>query len=185
MATVFSVDALLQLLADADGTGYIGEPVSQLAHALQCAARAAERDGSDAVVAASLLHDIGHLCAPRDAPTMAELGVLDHEAIGGAAARAAGLGDVVAHLIASHVAAKRYLVAQSASYRHKLSPASTATLAFQGGPMSAAEVARFEIDPLAQDILRLRAWDEEAKDPAALVPALESYRPLLERLAGT
>jgi len=179
-----SGEDLLQLLADAEDVGYIGESVSQLAHALQCAALAAERDGSDALVAASLLHDIGHLCAAADAPTMAGLGVLDHETIGGDAARSAGLGEDVASLITSHVAAKRYLVARSDSYRRKLSPASQGTLEFQGGPMSPDEVRRFEADPLAESILRLRAWDEEAKNPEITVPSLESYRGVLQRLAS-
>ena len=48
------------------GVETYGEGVSQLEHALQCAA-CAERDGaSAALIAATLLHDIGHL-RPRPA----------------------------------------------------------------------------------------------------------------------
>ena len=177
-----SLNDLLALLARSAEVGYIGEPVSQLAHALQCAELAATRGGSNALIAASLLHDIGHLCAADDAATMDDLGVVNHETIGGDAADRAGLLADVGQLIAGHVAAKRYLVARSESYRRTLSSASLGTLAFQGGPMDPDEVVAFESHRLAEEMLRLRAWDEEAKVPERDVPALDSYRTLLESL---
>ena len=61
-----------------------GEGVSQLEHALQCAA-CAERDGAaPALIAATLLHDIGHLIhnLPQD---IADQGVdTQHESLGSA-----------------------------------------------------------------------------------------------------
>src|SRR5262245_52788636 len=103
-----SADEVMMLLEAAAGSGYIGEQVSQLEHALQCAA-AAERAGAPPEeVLAALLHDVGHLCAPGDAPTMAELGVLQHEIIGAAWLRARGLPTTVCELVEGHVAAKRY-----------------------------------------------------------------------------
>lgn len=49
------------LFARRGGEQYSGEPVTQLAHALQTAQRA-ERDGADdPLVTAALLHDLGHL----------------------------------------------------------------------------------------------------------------------------
>ena len=45
-------------MADA---AYFGEPVSQRAHALQCAALAAGEGAALPLVGAALLHDIGHL----------------------------------------------------------------------------------------------------------------------------
>ena len=62
---------------------YGGEPVSQLEHALQCAALA-ERDGAEpALVVAALLHDIGHL-VDADAEGAAKRGTdRRHEVRGG------------------------------------------------------------------------------------------------------
>ncbi len=172
------VDALIATLAAADDAGYIGEPVSQLAHGLQAAARA-EATGDEALALAALLHDIGHLVDPQ-APQMHGLGTVDHERIGRAVCDRLGFAPRVGRLVERHVDAKRYL-ARRASYRARLSPASTGTLAFQGGPMSDAEAAAFEAEPDHKAILRLRTWDEAAKDPAAEVPGLDHWRPIITR----
>jgi phosphonate degradation associated HDIG domain protein len=159
------------------GAAAYGERVSQLAHALQ-AAQQAEREGADeALVAAALLHDIGHLVAK------APVGTDDrHEQI------AAGLlerlfGSEVAEPVRLHVDAKRYLCATESGYFRTLSPASVASLALQGGPFTAEGAATFAARPYADDAVRLRRWDERAKDPAAVTKPLESYAPLLRRLA--
>lgn len=47
--------------------GYIGEPVSQLEHALQAAALAVQAKATGAQVLAALFHDTGHLIAPLGA----------------------------------------------------------------------------------------------------------------------
>src|SRR3546814_15415383 len=64
-----AADPIAHLLAllDALGSGrYGGEEVTQLAHALQCATFAQQSCASDSLVAAALLHDIGHLVNPKD-----------------------------------------------------------------------------------------------------------------------
>ena len=174
------VDALIGTLATGARADYIGEPVSQLDHALQAAALARAARASDAEVLAALLHDIGHLCAPVDAPRMAAVGVSDHERTGAAYLTELGFGRDVTDLVSGHVAAKRYLVTTRPSYRSRLSSASLATLLHQGGPMTADERAAFERDPARDAMLRVRAWDEAAKTPGLTVPGLESYRTLLE-----
>jgi gamma-butyrobetaine dioxygenase len=78
------------------------------------------------------------------------------------------------------VAAKRYLVATRPEYRERLSEASTKTLALQGGAMSDEEAQAFAASPYFRDLLRLRSWDEAAKDPAAVVPGLDTYRDRIE-----
>jgi putative nucleotidyltransferase with HDIG domain len=52
---------VLSILQASENTPYIGEPVSQLAHSLQCAdqARAAQPEADDETIVAALLHDIG------------------------------------------------------------------------------------------------------------------------------
>jgi predicted HD phosphohydrolase len=77
------------------------------------------------------------------------------------------------------VQAKRYLAAKKPAYHERLSEASRGTLRFQGGPMSAAEVAAFEADPLFAAKVRLRSWDEAAKEANRSVPGIESYEGLM------
>jgi phosphonate degradation associated HDIG domain protein len=167
------VCALLQGAADRE---YIGEAISQLAHGLQAGALAERAGADDELILAALLHDVGHLAFPAGTPDMAGFGVKEHERHGAEYLRARGFSDRVATLVRRHVDAKRYLVARSPAYAARLSDASTQTLRWQGGPMTAAEVAGFEAFPMHADILRLRAWDEAAKDPQARVPGLDVYR---------
>ena len=75
------------------------------------------------------------------------------------------LGDRVGWLVGSHAQAKRYLVTTDASYTARLTEASVRSLAVQGGPMSATEVFEFEAHRWAADAIRLRRWDDAAKDP--------------------
>ena len=171
-----TVDHLLELLESAHGE-YFGEPVTQLEHALQCAQLARAAGADDEFVAAALLHDIGHLIADGD-----EIGAPHHDEIGADFLRELGCGERIADLVAGHVPAKRYLTAVKPEYYSQLSEVSKQTLTRQGGPMSPKEVSEFAKDPRHMDKLRLRAWDECAKEPAAQVPELDTYRELLGRL---
>ena len=114
-------------------------------HALQCADLANSARASDEAVIAALLHDIGHLIGPS---RMEEIGVTDHARARAAFLRKRGFPRKVVELVASHVEAKRYLVAANPDYARMLSPRSVETLALQGGAMTAAEAAAFERDPL-------------------------------------
>lgn len=173
------VASVLGPLCAAAERGYIGEPVSQLEHALQCAFLARRAGASGAEVLASLLHDVGHLVGGDDVPQMAGLGVLEHETIGARFLRELGVAPRVCSLVGSHVDAKRYLARRKPGYRGALSEASRGTLAFQGGPMTEAEACAFEADPACASKLRLRMWDEAAKRPDLDVPGLTSYVALL------
>ncbi|MGH9112917.1 MAG: metal-dependent phosphohydrolase, partial [Acidimicrobiales bacterium] len=62
-----AVDEVLELYDRWGGARY-DEDVAQLDHALQTAALAASAGATDAVVAAALLHDAGHLLALRGDP---------------------------------------------------------------------------------------------------------------------
>ena len=54
------VGVIAELFASEGLAGYLGEDVTQAVHMLQTAALA-ERDGAgDALIAAALLHDVGH-----------------------------------------------------------------------------------------------------------------------------
>ena len=172
-----TVDALFALYAAHGGDDYIGEPVSQLEHMWQAAALA-EADGyEDEVVLAAFFHDLGHLCAHgSDAPSMDGYGAVDHERLGADYLRARGFSERLARLVESHVLAKRYLTHKHPEYLRRLSPASQATLAFQGGAMGAAEAAAFEQHPDADIIVRMRQWDDLAKEAHRPVGSLDHLK---------
>ncbi|OGX92228.1 HD domain-containing protein [Hymenobacter coccineus] len=172
-----TVDALFALYDARGHDDYIGEPVSQLEHMWQAAALAAAEGYEDEVVLAAFFHDLGHLCAPDgDAGSMDGFGAVDHERLGADYLRARGFSERLAALVESHVLAKRYLTHKQPAYLRRLSPASLATLAFQGGPMSAAEATAFEQNPDADLILRLRDWDDRAKEEHRPVGSLEHLK---------
>jgi phosphonate degradation associated HDIG domain protein len=177
VATV--VSEIRRLFAERGDSAYGGEAVSQREHALQ-AADLARRAGADSeLIAAALLHDLGHLLhdLPDDAPAE---GVDDHHE--GLAARwlARWFGDRVVEPIRLHVAAKRYLCSIEPGYRDHLSEPSLLSLCLQGGPMAADEVEQFRESPFHVAAVMLRRWDDAAKDPAAVVARVDAYLPILE-----
>jgi 2-amino-1-hydroxyethylphosphonate dioxygenase (glycine-forming) len=109
------------------------------------------------------------------------LGAVEHDRIAMDWLRARGFSERVIRLAGGHVAVKRYLVSTNPAYDARLSPTSRKTLELQGGPMNEQEASQFRADPLFQEMLRLRTWDEAAKDPGASAPDLASYLPLIER----
>lgn len=175
------VDTLIGLMAQLGADRYGGEEVSQLAHALQCATFAQQSGADDSLVAAALLHDIGHLVNPKDEGAAARGIDAAHEKVG-AAYLARWFGPAVTAPIAQHVNAKRYLCQAEEGYFAKLSDESVRSLAVQGGPYSAEEAAKFRAGPHAEAAVALRRWDELAKDPEMVTPSLEHFRPLLQRV---
>lgn len=172
------LDYLIDLFRRRGAAMYAGEPVTQTEHALQ-AAYAAERVlASQTLVAAALLHDVGHLLhdLPEDC---AEEGTDDEHERLGAEWLARYFPPEVTEPIRLHVPAKRYRCAVDEAYHRRLSPASQLSLKLQGGVMSAAEVEEFRKHPHANDALVLRNWDEAAKVRGLKTPDLEHYRELL------
>jgi phosphonate degradation associated HDIG domain protein len=173
---------LLDLIGTKGNGLYGGEAVTQTAHALQCA-QAAERDGAARpLVAAALLHDIGHLLHRADKTGFGQRMDDRHERIAGAALDKI-FGAAVAEPVRLHVAAKRYLATTVDGYGAQLSPASRRSLVLQGGPMNAAEAKRFANLPGAHDAINLRLWDDQAKVPNASTKPLAAYASLLLELA--
>ncbi len=86
--------------------------------------------------------------------------------------RSKGFPENIARLVEYHVQAKRYLTYKHAAYYEKLSEASKQTLEYQGGRMSAQEAQRFEQDPLFALSIRMREWDERAKEENIPIPDL-------------
>ncbi|XP_076065688.1 2-amino-1-hydroxyethylphosphonate dioxygenase (glycine-forming)-like isoform X3 [Oratosquilla oratoria] len=175
VAEVFS---LLEAMGSAD---YIGESVSQLQHALQ-AGHLAQQEGFPVhVILGALFHDVGHLVGEqRDLPPMRTgeviLGTQNHEVVGGKYLRSLGFPDKVTQFVQGHVDAKRYLVAVDHQYFQGLTEASKMTLEHQGGPMTPEEVESFRANPQHEAILRMRTWDEKAKDPKGETPSLQHFK---------
>ncbi len=179
-----SVDEVLELYRRW-GSEHYDEEISQTDHAIQTAALAVAEGAAGDLVAAALLHDVGHLLELESRDGRGDLPTvdLDHEAVG--ARYLAGLfGPGVTGPIALHVRAKRYRCAVDPAYLAGLSDGSTRSLALQGGPADADEVASFESNPGFADAVRLRSWDDGGKIDGLEVADLDHYRPLLEQLAG-
>lgn len=164
-------------------TSYEGnrrESVSALAHALQCAQLAEDARADAPLVAAALLHDVGHFVAIAEVGETADID--DVHELRGVAVLVRDFPPAVVEPIRLHVAAKRYLTATEPAYLRGLSPASLHSLAQQGGPFDGTEIARFESLPFAEDAVRLRRWDDLAKTPGRSTPGLGYYLALLDEV---
>lgn len=157
---------------------YGGELVTQAQHALQCAALAEAAKSSDKLITACLLHDIGHLL-DDDFERLAAEKDLYHEDLG-EAFLSEWFDDEVCQPVKLHVAAKRYFCATNAKYQSKLSAASLQSLALQGGAMSDDEVKTFRANRYYHDALRLRVWDDLAKDPDLITPDITHFMSYVE-----
>lgn len=169
----------MEILRKSQHDEYIGEPISQLEHALQAAHFARKMNASNEAILACLLHDLGHLCADKSAPQMDGLGVVNHENIGGDFLRQLGFNPKAIDLIENHVQAKRYLCLKNPAYLKHLSEASRGTLNFQGGPMTEAQAAAYEAHPYFNERILVRRCDEMAKQVDLEVADLDSYHSLL------
>ena len=177
------LERLSHLFALHGATSYEGnrrESVSALAHALQCAQLAEDARADSHLVAAALLHDVGHFVA------IAEVGeaedVDDAHELRGVAVLVRDFPPAVIEPIRLHVAAKRWLTAVEPAYLRGLSPASVHSLAQQGGPFDGAQIARFEALPFAEHAVRLRRWDDSAKTPGRTTPGLDYYLALVDEV---
>jgi len=182
---VTSIDDLFALFAARGGEHY-GESITQLDHALQCAALAVANGAPDALVAAALLHDVGHLVADLQGSERfnLELDDDDHEAVG-ARVLTRLFGPAVAAPVALHVTAKRWRCTVEPSYHDGLSATSKATLKAQGGLLDEAGCDRFTAHPASEAALLVRTWDDLGKVDGLVVEPFAHYRDLLDRLAAT
>ena len=177
------IEALIELFTAKGCAQYGREAVSQMEHALQAAALA-EAEGADAaLVAAALLHDVGHLVHKLD-PDAAGWDEDDHHENIGWGYLKQLFGPAVVDPIRLHVPAKRYLCAVEPAYFAILSPASVRSLELQGGKLTADEIEQFRRRPYAADAVRLRRWDDQAKTPGAATKRIADYGKLLRALAA-
>ena len=172
------VQKIVDLFNEKGHSLYGGEAVTQLEHALQAATYARKNNASDALITASLLHDIGHLlhALPDDAP---DFGVDDlHEELAAIFLEKYFIKEVV-EPAKLHVQAKRYLCFVDAGYYNTLSEPSRQSLALQGGIMNAEEAAEFEKYENYKEAVLLRTWDDLAKDPTMQTDPIEAFAPYI------
>jgi len=174
-------DELFALYA-ARGYAAYGEDVTTTQHSLEAAHFARLASASPALVVAALLHDIGHLLDAVPDAIAAWHDDAHHEEVG-ARWLERHFGPEIVEPVRLHVPAKRYLCAMEPEYVATLSAASIHTLELQGGPMSAAEAARFEREPFHDAAIALRRWDDRGKVAGLDVAPLESYRDTIGGLA--
>jgi phosphonate degradation associated HDIG domain protein len=154
--------------------------INQRQHALQAAWLAEQGGHGDAMITAALLHDVGHL-VHHLGENPADEGIDDrHEELGNAWL-VQHFGPEVTEPVRLHVTAKRYLCAAEPDYFAKLSPDSVTSLALQGGPMSAEEVAQFEANPMFREAVQLRRWDDQAKVKGLGTPPVAHFMPAVAR----
>ena len=167
------IEAIAELFTGPGARDYLGEAVTIGEHMRQAGALAEAAGAAAPLVAAALLHDVGHLRSETDA----------RHGLGGARWLSQWFGAAVTEPVRLHVAAKRYLCAAEPGYFGRLSPESVRTLALQGGPMTPAQRCAFEALPYTRDAIAVRRWDDQAKDPAVTPPEFSHFRALLEGLA--
>ena len=148
------------------------DAVDELDHALQAAARARDDGADDELVLAAALHDLAH------SPEFGDIAPQHHDRI----ARewlTPRFGARVGWLAGAHVAAKRYLVATDPHYATTLSDVSVDSLHHQGG---AHVDPAFSDQPWWPDALRLRRYDDSAKDPRGNAASIDDVLVIAKRV---
>jgi [1-hydroxy-2-(trimethylamino)ethyl]phosphonate dioxygenase len=163
------------------GEEYLGEPVTMAEHMLQGAHIAEQQGESEDIIVATLLHDIGHFTSEFGTFSMEDTHDKHHEEAG-AEILEEFFPSIVTDCVRYHVAAKRYICATDPAYFGQLSEASIHSLKLQGGPMNAAEIAEFEKNPNAKEIVKVRYLDDAGKIAGMETPGFSYYAPMVQRV---
>ncbi|MBV8253812.1 MAG: HDIG domain-containing protein [Chitinophaga sp.] len=161
-------------LYETHGHRAYGEDVTMLMHMMQSALIAEEQGFDDEMILAAFLHDIGHFFEEEE--QMEGYGTMAHDTLGRRFLQERGFPERLILLVASHVQAKRYLTYSDSAYYDTLSETSKKTLAFQGGPMTEKEAAVFRADPLFEQYIQLRIWDDMGKETGIPVKETDLQR---------
>jgi phosphonate degradation associated HDIG domain protein len=173
------ISKIFDLFAGRGDETYFGEQISQTDHALQTAWLARQEGADAALIAAALLHDVGHLLHGL-AEDVADRGDDAHHESIGAEWLSDHFGPEISEPVKLHVAAKRYLCFVDPEYSRQLSPSSIQSLELQGGPLGVEAARKFSANPFAREATLLRRWDDRAKVIGLKVAPLEDYRQVLE-----
>ena len=137
-----------------------------------------ENNCSKEVITAALLHDIGHLLYDgKDPIHKGKDG--NHENLG-ADYLSKYFGEEVTLPIRAHVASKRYLSFVEDGYYDLLSEASKISLVVQGGPFTKEEAEKFINKPFMKEAVKLRKFDDLAKELNKITPPIEHFQHYVE-----
>jgi [1-hydroxy-2-(trimethylamino)ethyl]phosphonate dioxygenase len=156
---------------------YIGEKVTMSEHMIQTAMLAEKTSCSSNLVCSSLLHDYGHFILENPDDLVVKDKDGRHEDVGYEFLEKYFLEDVVGP-IKYHVKAKKYL-AREKKYYELLSEASKVSLKLQGGVMSNEEAKKFESNKFFENSIKLRKFDEIAKESGLKIKSINDYQNLL------
>ena len=156
---------------------YIGEDLTISEHMIQTAMLAEKNKCSNDLICSSLLHDYGHFVIEDPNRLVSDKIDGRHEIIGANYLKNF-FNDKIIDPILLHVDAKKYL-ARSKKYFDNLSKASKASLNLQGGVMSDGDAKKFEQNKNYENAIKLRRFDEGAKQKNIKIKKIEDYRELL------
>ncbi|CAH1787796.1 unnamed protein product [Owenia fusiformis] len=123
-----------------------------------------------------------HMHLPEMITHGQNFGTQGHDEVGARFLEDLGVPTAITKFVRGHVQAKRYKVYKDQTYYNNLSSASKTTLEHQGGPMTEEEAIQFEADPEMDAILKMRTWDELAKDPNVEIEPLEKYKDMCREI---
>ena len=161
---------------------YSGEGVTQLEHALQAAGLAEKEGAGDLLVTAALLHDLGHVLNLQG-ETPSARGIDDQHQFFAIPFLRPLFPPAVIEPIRLHVDAKRALCELEPEYYEGLSEDSKRSLTLQGGIFTRHEREAFMAKPFAADAVRVRRWDDAAKNPKAATQPLSHFLEVAARCA--
>lgn len=172
-----TVDDIIGVYASRGARRYRNEPVSQLEHALQCAALAQAASASAELVAAAFLHDLGHLITEEASDSDERIADL-HQYVAIPFLHRI-FPATVTEPIRLHVDARRLVSRAEIGYRLCLSPATRRGVDSPGRAFSPLEAEFFLARPHAWDAIQLRRWDDHANVAGKQTPSLNEMRSLL------
>ena len=156
---------------------YIGEQITMSEHMIQTAMLAEKKQCSDDLICSSLLHDYGHFVIEDPKQLVTDKIDGRHEIIGANYLKKFFHNEIIEPILL-HVEAKKYL-SRDKKYFDSLSEASKISLKLQGGAMSDLEVKKFEKNKNYENAIKLRRFDESAKQKNIKIKIIEDYKGLL------
>ena len=157
---------------------YIGENVTMSQHMIQAAMLAEKAKCKKEVICSCLLHDYGHFILDDPDELVRNNQDGKHEDIGYEYLKKFFKKEVV-EPIKHHVIAKRYL-ARDKKYYNRLSEASVVSLKLQGGLLNSKEAKAFEKEEFFKDAIKVRKFDEAAKQIGVKIKDIIQYKDLLK-----
>ena len=146
-------------------------------HMIQTAMLAEKNKSSDDLICSSLLHDYGHFVIKDPNQLVGDKIDGRHEIIGANYLKKFFHNEIIEPILL-HVEAKKYL-SRDKKYFDSLSEASKISLKLQGGAMSDLEVKKFEKNKNYENAIKLRKFDEGAKQKNIKIKKIEDYKNLL------